>query len=144
MNQLNQELSETLEAKDGQIGDISHHLESLKSTHEQYEKEKRKKDFLKKKVYKYKHNLELADKENQSLNIEKDQTINQIKSQFLTKMKQLQQEVELMKTKQGQKSASYKKMKHELVKLKSRSKRDGDLINQFVHKFENDVTFARN
>jgi uncharacterized protein involved in exopolysaccharide biosynthesis len=99
---------------------------------------------LKKKVTKYRQNLELADKENQSLNMEKDHTIQQMKSTFITKMEQLQTEVEHMKAKQSQKSASYKKIKHEYTKLRSKSKYEQSIIHKFVGKFDNDIAFARN
>lgn len=59
-------------------------------------------------------------------------------------MEELQNEVESMKQKQNEKSESYKRIKQEYSKLKSRSKKDGSLLNKFVKKFENDLAFARN
>ena len=99
---------------------------------------------LKKKVKKYKYDLEKVGKENQCLNIEKDQTILQMKTSFVGKMEGLQREVEQMKVNQCQKSAYYKKMKHEFSKLKSKSKHHETLISKFINKFENDIAFARN
>lgn len=59
-------------------------------------------------------------------------------------MEELQNEVEQMKQKQNEKSASYKKIKHDYHKLKTRAKKDESLLSKFVKKFENDLAFARN
>jgi len=92
-------------------------------------------------------------KENMTLNQEKDQAILKIKNSFmcrsfsfkvLDKMEELQQEVEVMKQKQNEKSASYKKVKQEYIKLKAKNKKDVSLLNKFSKKFENDLAFARN
>lgn len=119
-------------------------MEAMRTAHEQYEKEKRKKDILKKKVHKYKNDLERVGKENECLNIEKDKTISKMKTTFVKKMEDLQKEVEQMKTKQSHKSATYRKIKQEYTKLRSKSKRDESLIARFMRKFENDIAFARN
>ena len=50
-----------------------------------YEKEKKKKEILKKKVNRYKSDIQKADQENRDINIEKDQTIIQIKNSFMSK-----------------------------------------------------------
>ena len=87
-----------------------------------YEKEKKKKEILKKKINKYKSDIQKADQENRDINIEKDQTIIHIKNSFMSKssiltiiekMEEVQNEVELMKQRQNEKSVSYKKIKHE-------------------------------
>ena len=67
-----------------------------------------------------------------------------MKTSFVGKMEGLQKEVEQMKVNQCQKSVSYKKMKQEFSKLKSKSKHHESIISKFISNFENDVAFARN
>lgn len=65
---------------------------------------------------------------------------------FLTldKMEDLQNEVHQMKSKINEKSASYKKIKHDYSNLKAKAKKDEQLMTKFLKKFENDLAFARN
>lgn len=59
-------------------------IDNCKGTYEMYEKEKKKKEILKKKVNRYKSDIQKADQENRDINIEKDQTIIQIKNSFMS------------------------------------------------------------
>jgi len=63
---------------------------------------------------------------------------------YLDKMEELQNEVGIMKQKQNEKSLSYKKIKKDFQKLKSKTKKEGSVLNKFLKKFENDLAFARN
>jgi septal ring factor EnvC (AmiA/AmiB activator) len=59
-------------------------------------------------------------------------------------MEDLQNEVNQMKAKINDKSASYKKIKQDYSKLKAKEKKDEQLMAKFFKKFENDLAFARN
>ena len=47
-------------------------------------------------------------------------------------MEELQNEVGIMKQKQNEKSLSYKKIKKDFQKLKSKTKKEGAVLNKFL------------
>ena len=75
----------TVDEKNKEVAEMLQDIESLKNSYEMYEKEKKKKESLKKKLSKCKKDMEEFDKENYSMNMAKDQAILKIKNGFMCK-----------------------------------------------------------